>query len=453
MSYLLELPCRPLPPNARSPPYLIFGINGVDVTSFLPPLIPFRLVLHFAPALQKWLLPSPDPADLPHPIACQSLFTPYIGINILASIDAVGLHWIITRMLHLSGTKLPKEAFSVYPNLTTSLAIHNTWLALDLPLEGLRNLHTHIHTQLMLSSPPVSSWDMYMLWDAFPHDSQIVRAMGLSFVEGHINLEYKVNESMEILAWLQSTPELCAFFRTLQNAVERYKETILEIVQAAEGKETIVGTGYQKIGKKAGKQIKEVVAKEATIMERGVTRKVSSQERQEREESDYEALKSRLRRVESDDSLRSVDTAIWDPETPEEKEDDRKKDELVNDDMNDSNNYSGGEFSAELTKTLEIIRLRRETRRLKTKSSPQPATDLTTANLERHSTEDRPRLRYRRSLSSTTTGKEHGLSIADLERRIQALKEKQNKLAQETKKQQGREETRIKKVFEEIGKK
>ena len=357
------------------------------------------------------------------------------------------------RMLHLSGTYLPKEAFSVRPNLMSSLAIHNAWLALDLPFEGLRNLHTHIHAQLMLSSPPVSLWGMRMLWDSFPHDSQIVRAMGLNFVEGHVNLEYKVNEFMEILAWLQSTPELYAFFKILQNAVQKHKESIFEIVPAAEQKEKTVGTGYQTTERKAGKKINEVVAKEAPIIERGVTREVSLQKRQEREESDYEALKWRLRRVESDDSLRSVDTAIWDPQTPKEKDEDEKRKESVNNESNDSNNYSGGDFSAELTRTLELSRLRRETRRLKNKPSPQPATDLTTANFERHSTEDRPGLRHRRPSSSTTTGKEHGLSIADLEKRIQALKEKQNKLAQEAKKQQNDEGNGVRKVVEGIDEK
>lgn len=431
MSFLLEFPCRPLPANTRAPPYVIFGIDGSDVTSFLPPRIPLQLVLNFAPILQNWILPAPDPACLPRHIARQSLRIPYIGINILASIDAVGLNWIITHMLRFSGLALPKEAFSALPDLKTSLAIHNAWLGLDLPLEGLRNLHTHIHAQLMLSSPPVSLWDMLMLWSTFPHSSEIVRAMGMNFIEGHVNLEYKINESMEILAWLQSDPELCAFFKGLQDKVPGYVENTLEVVP---GSGVRIGEGYKTIGKKEGKRIKEAAEKEKAILERGTTRKVSPQERQEREESDFEALKSRLRRVKSDVSLRSVDTAILSTESPEEQSDEGTIEEQpVNDDMEDHSNYSGGNISDALARSLETIRLRREARQMKNKSEHKQSIDLTMANLERHNAADRPHVRHRRTSSSMTTGQgnEHGLSIADLEQRIQVLKEKQNRLEQQ----------------------
>ena len=350
------------------------------------------------------------------------------------------------RMLHLSGCKAPRDAFSVHPDLATSLAIHNAWLTLELPLEGLRGLHTHIHAQLMLSSPPVCLWDMCMLWGAFPHDSEIVKAMGLNFIEAYVNMEYMVQESREILAWLQSTPELRGFFKSLQDAVPVYKMSALEVIPAVEEKEKAIGTGYKTIGKKAGKAIKAAVIKEAAaqvgIMERGVTRKVSPRERQEREASDFEALRARLRRTRSDDSLRSVDTAIWDPQTLEGNGEKKGEDgSLVNNDMNDRSNYSGGTFSAALAKTLESIRLRREARKPKNKpSSPLPAEVRRTANLGRHSVENQPVCkshlpRHRRSLSATTTGKEHGLSIADLERRIQVLKAKQHRLAEEAKKE------------------
>ncbi|KAF2633431.1 hypothetical protein BU25DRAFT_405325 [Macroventuria anomochaeta] len=396
MSHLLEFsPTRPLPHNINSPPYVVFGIYGLDITSSLPPHIPLNLALHFAPALGKWTLPVPDPTYLPRSVARQCLRTPYIGIDIFASIEAVGLGWIIMRMLHLGGRKVGRDMFGVHPDLATSLAIHNAWLALELPIEGLRGLHMHIHAQLMLSSPPVSLWDMRMLWDTFPHTSEIVRAMGLNFIEGYVNVEYKVNESLEIVEWFQSTPELYAFFKSLQDAVPEAKEKKVETVTvpAAEENEKAFGTGYKTVGRKAGKAIKAALAKEAAgqvgIMERAATWKVSPQERQEREASDFEAMRMRLRRTRSDDSLRSVDTAIWDPQTPEQEIE--EEDVLVSDDLNDPSNYSGGFFSVALARTLESIRIRREARNPKSKASAQPPTEgLASANLMRHSVENQP---------------------------------------------------------------
>jgi len=445
MSHLLEFPSVPLPPDINSPPYVIFGIDGSDITSSLPPLIPLKLVLHFAPRLQKWMLPTPDPGYLPRSVARQSLRTPYIGIDIQAPIDAVGFSWLIMRMLHLSGRRVPKETFNVHPDLATSLAIHNAWLALELPIEGLRGLHTHIYAQLAFTSPPVSIWDMRMFWDAFPADSQIIKAMGLNFIRGHVNMEYKVQESLEIIAWFQSTPELYKLFNSLRYAMLEVPEPAVETVTipAAEAKEMIISAGYKTVGKKAVKAIKvtiaEEIAKEVGIMERRATKKVGPQERQEREASDFEALRIRLRRTRSDDSLRSVETAIWDPQAPEEKTD--EKEELpVNNDMDDKSNYSGGNISTELARTLESIRLRREARNAKHKQSPSfPSEALTVENLKRHSVEDQPiskshSLRHLRSSSTTTTGKEYGLSIAGLQTRIQILKEKQNNLVQDNRK-------------------
>ncbi|KAF1363930.1 hypothetical protein EJ07DRAFT_51404, partial [Lizonia empirigonia] len=219
MSHILEFPPVPLPPGLNAPPYVVFAICGTDMTSALPPLIPLGLVLHFAPVLQKWVLPAPDPAYLPGPVARHALRRSYIGINILAPMDVVGLCWIVTRMLHLGGVRSVRETFSVQPDLTTSLAIHDAWFTLELPVEGLRSLHTHIHAQLMLGSSAISLWDMRILWEAFPHDSDIIRAMGLNFVQAHVDSEYRPHESLEIQTWFRSSPELYTFFLSLQPAI------------------------------------------------------------------------------------------------------------------------------------------------------------------------------------------------------------------------------------------
>lgn len=440
MSYMLEFPPVPLPPGLNAPPYIVFGIYGTDMTSALPPRIPLSLVLHFAPALKKWVLPAPDPAYLPTSVARHALRTSCIGIDILAPIDVVGLCWIVTRMLHLGGDRSAKETFSVQPDLTTSLAIHDAWLKLELPVEGIRNLHTHIHAQLLLGSSAISLWDMRILWEAFPHNSDIVRAMGLNFVQAHMDSEYHPHESLEIQTWFRSSPELYMFFLSLQTTMPEHRmEEDVTMPSAAE-KDQSVGVGYQTVGKKAGKAIKAAVAAQADrqvgIMEKETTRKVTPQERHAREHSDFEALKMRLRRTRSDESLRSVDTAIWNPQAPEE---DRRADvESVGEYVDDSNNYVGGSISDALARSLETIRLRREVRLAKNKSLVQPPREeLTSAGVVQHSAEVLPaliteRLRYRRPTSSTTNEKEKSLSVADLESRIQDLKAKQEKLTQAT---------------------
>ncbi|KAF3034787.1 hypothetical protein E8E12_003306 [Didymella heteroderae] len=436
MSHLLEFSsASPLPHDVSAPPYAVFGVYGSDITSSLPPRIPLQLVLHFAPALRRWILPTPDPTCLPRIAARHSLNIPCVGIDIQALIDAVGLSWVIVRMFHLSGCRVTKETFGVHPDLVTSIAIHNAWLALELPIEGIRGLHTHIYSQLIYTEPPVSIWAMTLLWDAFPAGSEIIKAMGLNFIRGHMNMEYSASQSLEIIAWFQSTPERYALFNSLRYAMPEVPEPEIETVTiAAEEAKKI--SGYKTIGKKIGKAIKKMVLGESTtevrdvgIMERGGTRKVSPQEKQEREAGDFEALKTRLRRTRSDDSLRSVETAIWNPQTTEDKE----EEVTVNDDMDDRSNYPGGNISTDLARTLETIRLRREARNAKHKRAPSLTAVLTTENLKRSEDADKPIsrrgvpvLRHCRSSSTSTTGKEHGLSIANLQRRIEVLKEKRN---------------------------
>lgn len=413
MSHLLEFrPTRPLPHAIHAPPYVVFGICGTAVTSSLPPLIPLKLVLHFAPALRKWILPAPDPAYLPRPVAREAIRTPYIGIDIQVPVDAEGLCWIITRMLQLSGRAVRREMFSVHPNLATSLAIRNAWLALGLHVEGLRNLHTHIHAQLMLGSQPVYLWDMRMLWSAFPSSSQIVKAMGLNYIQAQGKAEYSIKDSLEIVSWFQSTPELYAFFKSLRDATPESKEEGRELgsMLVVLEKENFVNLGSKTIGKKSGRGIKAALAAQAggqvAIMERDATRKVSPTERQERETRDFEAMRTRLRRTRSDDSLRSVDTAIWDPQTPDEEgQEEEQGESSESNDTDAPYSYFNGSLSAALARTLETIRTRREARLVRNKRSTQPPEeDIAMLDREQHSAETKPvckteRRRLRRSVT------------------------------------------------------
>lgn len=444
MSHQLEFPSvLPLPDDVNAPPYTAFGICGSDITSSLPPRIPLKLVLHFAPALRKWILPAPDLSDLPRTVTRQSLRTPYIGIDIQAPIDAVSLGWIITRMFHLCGRRVPKESFGLQPELATSVAIHNAWLALELPNEGLCGLHTHIYGQLIYTEPPVSICSMNMLWDAFPAGSEIIKAMGLNFIRGHVNMEYSASESLEIIAWFQSTSERYALFNSLTYAMPEVPEPEAETVAPAAEEVKPRVSGYKTIGRKKSKAANDMIfggnvheACDDEIMERGATRKVSHRERQERETSDVEALRRRLKRTTSNDSLRSVNTVRWNPTAPDENK--QEEESTVNDNMDDKSNYSDGSISTELARTLESIRLRREARSSKHKHSSQKV-QLTPENLRSRRDDDGPgpksrRPRPRRSSSTTSTGSVHSLTIANLQKRIHVLKEKQNDLVEESRK-------------------
>lgn len=393
MSHLLEFPSAAcFPCDVSAPPYALFGIYGSDMTSSLPPRIPLKLVLYFAPALRRWVLPNPDPTSIPHAVIRQSLRTPYVGVDIQAPVDIAGLSWIIMHILHLGACRLPKETHGVHPDLATSISIHNAWLALELPVEGLHALHTHVYSQLIYNEPPVSIWSMNLLWNAFPAGSEIIQAMGLNFIRGHVNMEYTASQSLKIIAWFQSTPERYALFNSLRYAMPEVPEPEGETVTiAAEAKKI---SGYKTIGKTAGKPTKKVVFGESAtencdvgIMERGATMKVSPQEKQKREAGDFEALRQRLRRPRSGESLRSVETAIWNPQTPEEELEEEGL--TVNDDMDDKSNYSGGEISTKLARSLELIRLSREARNAKHKRTPSlPSAVLTTENLQRREGEE-----------------------------------------------------------------
>lgn len=421
MSYLLEFPSiSPLPRDASAPPLTIFGVYGTDITSSLPPRMPFKLVLHFAPALRKWSLPISDPTCLPRTIARKYLHMPCVSIDIQAPIDAAGLGCIIVRMFRLSGCRVRKETFGVQPDLTTTIAIHNAWLELELPVEGVRGLHTHIYDQLIYTEPPVSVWGMALLWDAFSAGPEIIKAMGLNFIRGHMNMEYTASQRLEIIAWFQSTPERSVLFNSLRNAMSEVLEPEVETIFIATDEAKKV-SGYKTIGKKVGKVIKKVVFGNGTsethdlgIMERGATRKVSPQEKQEREASDFEAVRKRLRRTSSHNNLRSFDTVMWNPQTPEEEEAEVEEEATVNDDMDDESNYSGNKVNVQLALTLEKIHMRREARNAKQKRPPslQPAM-LTTENSQRSDEEEQPVinrrvslvLRHRRSQSTMITGR------------------------------------------------
>jgi hypothetical protein len=215
MSYLLAFPPSTLPANIRSPPYVIFGLNGTSIVQTLPARIPLNAVLHFAPKLAQWLLPPPT--DLSEVAAQDELHNgPYIGINICANIGAAGLQRIIFKIMDTAGFVVPKHLFQYKPSLTTSISIRRTWVLLDLPPAGLDGLHIHMQT-LIMTGPPVTLDEMKALWDNFPSSAEILQVVAVVFVRLHILLCYSQIDFEAIRRWYNATAERFKVFKKAEN--------------------------------------------------------------------------------------------------------------------------------------------------------------------------------------------------------------------------------------------
>ena len=315
MSYQLDFPPSQLPHNAHAPPYVIFGIKGVDITELLPPQVPLNVVLHYAPKLKQWVLPPPSTSFLPRSLARWSLRAPHIGIDILDNnVDALGMKWIVSRILQKSGIAHPKSLFLTQPSIMTSISIHRTWLALDLPVAGIFNLHMHIRSQLLLG-PVVQFAEMQAIWDNFHRTSDIVRAMGLNFIRSHIDFQYSQHEFAEIREWYLKSGARCRFFKALEDQFPHFAAVQELALKAAA--EKIIADGEKKVvlssRKKAAASALDTNARVKKLLERAATKKVSPEERKERQAKDAEAMRTRLRRTKSDESIRSVETVTWSP--------------------------------------------------------------------------------------------------------------------------------------------
>ncbi|KAF9701196.1 hypothetical protein EKO04_000260 [Ascochyta lentis] len=447
MSHLLAFPPSPLPPNLTSPPYAIIGLNGTDLTRHLPRHIPLNLLLHFAPTLRPWILPPPHLAALPHSATHRALLSPSVGLDIHLPIQPAGLQCIIMSMLHASGVRVRGRQFdSLAPDVPTSLAIRDAWCALRLPGLGLQGLRVHVAAQMLMCEVEVGEGrerQALGCWDS----SELVEGWG---VVKECVAEEKVKDGRGRSEGVGGGGG-AAFPYTGNLGVPRKEEVIAKRGDVKAGslssenkkmKEPPVHTGYQTIRRKAGKLFNPTVTaqtgKQACIMEQQATRHVSPQERQAREERDFAAMKRRLRRTRSDDSLRSVDTAVWDPQMSGEDDDEGTGGEIITIDLHNSDcdTDTNESISDALSKSLETIRLRREARLAKNASSVRTAREQRSlASLEQHGAETgslakTEQLRLRRSFGATTVGEEHGVLAAELEERIRGLGGRQSGLMQ-----------------------
>ncbi|KAF2179072.1 hypothetical protein K469DRAFT_462808, partial [Zopfia rhizophila CBS 207.26] len=196
MSYMLQFPssCSPLPANIREPPYVHFIIQGKDTYGKLPDKIPLTMVLHFAPAMRKWVVPTPE--SMSTSITYMFLRTPYVGINILAPINAVGLHWIINRMLQVAGIKHLTPEFNTIPNVLTSVKILRAWQLLGLEEKGTEMLKMHLLSRMWMI--PVTLEEVKLIWKECDHKSPIIKEMAMNIFRSFVDYTITGKEFYDI---------------------------------------------------------------------------------------------------------------------------------------------------------------------------------------------------------------------------------------------------------------
>ncbi|KAL1601567.1 hypothetical protein SLS60_006482 [Paraconiothyrium brasiliense] len=305
---MLEFEPSILPKDVTSPPYVLFGINDLDVFTDLPTNIPLAMVLHFAPSLRKWMLPPPE---LSTAAIGMSLRTPYVGINILEDMELEGLGWIVARMMQIANIKNPVGTYDRYmttPSLLVSISIHKAWIALELQPAGIDALYIHIQTTLMIG-PPVTLFEIRAVWHNFPVYSPIQREMGLNFVRNYIARVYPASESSAIRHWYLETTERWSFFRQLEKQTPAFGEVQKETMKAASERQQQEELYIQKLFKTE----KDAIA--SLEDERKERHEARRRERKERHGRQGRASQRRLERgrSSSQDSTSSVETVIWIP--------------------------------------------------------------------------------------------------------------------------------------------
>jgi hypothetical protein len=208
-------------------------------------------------------LPAPAPSSLPWPLARRALRSPKTGIDILHDgVESEGLAWITGKTLQTARVDYPKSLVLINPTLETAISIYKAWLALDLPLAGVANLQQHLMSKLMLGSA-VTLTQIKQIWNTFPHDSEIVREMGANFVRSHLDFMYMAREFSQIQDWYLQSSERRIFFKKLL------------------GKEGMSIVGHE--------------------------------EKKERGIKDGVGLRTRIKKMRSEESVRSVETVVWNP--------------------------------------------------------------------------------------------------------------------------------------------
>lgn len=304
---MLQFSPRPLPSDLHSSPHALIAIRGVSVAEEMPHRIPLAMLLHFAPIFYRWVLPP-----------LERVGAGYVGINILRPINTQGLNAIISRMCQQAGLLLPSSDFVVNPTILQSIRIMQAWEALELPVEGIEGLEIHLISRLSFGEA-VTGADLRVIWETFPTTSNIMCEAASNFIRSHLEDAYGTTTYAGIQDWIRQDRSRMQFFR------EAHKQHLQQ------EKESSIASGVDKDKGKtvptSGKEValsKEAVVKSSAheVITRRRTLRLSQEERNRRLQKDRTDLQHRLRRIRSDETLRSVDI---EPE-PEANTDDEGED-------------------------------------------------------------------------------------------------------------------------------
>ncbi|KAF2655691.1 hypothetical protein K491DRAFT_715985 [Lophiostoma macrostomum CBS 122681] len=305
MSYTLQFPPVPLPGNIRSLPHVLIAIQGRDVAAELPPNIPLAMLLHFAPKVRHWILPP-----------LEAFGPEYVGINILRPMSARGLSYIVNRMCQLVG--LPRPNFDTCPKIMETTQIIEAWGLLELPVTGIESLKTHLVMRLMFGEP-IRCIELRVMGAVFPTTSTIMREAAHNFIRSHRGSCYlssgsnKFGEFHAIQDWIKEDKVRVAFFRELNQQYQLQDQGKTSVVKAETSKEKI----DPELKNETALQ-EEAPDRNHEVLVRGKTLRLSFKQRNELVDKDRTELRYRLRRLKSDDTLRSLSVEHLDLESEDE---------------------------------------------------------------------------------------------------------------------------------------
>ncbi|KAF2280501.1 uncharacterized protein EI97DRAFT_455391 [Westerdykella ornata] len=291
MSFMIDFPWRPLPADAHQPPYALFAIGGQPIPAKdFPARIPLGLFLHFAPIAEQWLIDVPS--RLPVPEKKLILHKRYVGIDIPGFVPKAGLQIIVRRMVQLSGRVLSSEDFETSPSILDSLRVVVTWRKLQLPAKGLEGTEMHLHSRLSMGRP-VKLDEVKAVWDVYPPPSTFMKEALLNFIHAYVNRDYSAETVTAIRTWIQTVPDLKAFFAQMEGEyktrVQLEDPTVHLPVETTPGPATNVEP-----------------SKTAEIVESGGIRRATPGQRRDSLKGNLAGMKPRLRRMKSDPPLRSI---------------------------------------------------------------------------------------------------------------------------------------------------
>jgi hypothetical protein len=228
-----------------------------------------------------------------------------------APVDADAFSWIIKAMLQAAGVAQPSEKIMVIPTFKQLITIHSSWLVLGLPEAGIYNLDLNMYMRLNEDRVFLQRQEMKAVWENYPHSGKVVSAMAHSFFRGVINLMYEHKQvSAIVYFWLDSN-ESFRYYRKLKEQYGQAYEDASSTISRARNKKTVQGSTSNEA---AAVYCARIAAAGSSTLEPDTSGSPSSPEKKKLVVTNkLGSPQPALRKVESDDSIDSIETAIWSP--------------------------------------------------------------------------------------------------------------------------------------------